>query len=155
MGARGPAPTPTKILERRGSWRASLRQGEPRPDPVEPKKPRWLPKTAGRIWDQVVRQLMALGVLAEVDWSVVAQFCEARAEVNRWRRKLDREGWVLRTPKGYRYLNPHVSLLNKAREQLRSAEQRLGLSPADRSRIRIAPQEDAEEDPSDWWKSTN
>lgn len=157
MGARGPAPTPTAILERRGSWRAATREGEPRPPVAEPAKPRWLPREAAKFWDLVVPQLLALGVLAEIDWSVLAQFCEARAEVNRWRRVLDKEGWVLTTrTKGggmYKYLNPHVSLINKAREQLRSAEARLGLSPADRTRIRLEPQDDDEGQKAAWWEN--
>jgi hypothetical protein len=42
MGKRGPPPTPTPILQLRGSWRGKLNRDEPQPEPVAPEKPSWL-----------------------------------------------------------------------------------------------------------------
>lgn len=151
MGSRGPAPTPTNILERRGSWRAAVREGEPRPPASAPAKPRWLPKEAAKIWDQVVPQLMAMGVLTEVDWSVLARFCELRAEELRWRRELAKEGHFIKGPNG-RYVNPKKWFLDNARREVRKEEARLGMSPSDRTRIRLAPQEDDQGQKGDWWE---
>ncbi len=65
MGARGPAPTPTKILEARGSWRAKARAGE-LTFPVErPECPAWLSTEARAEWDRVVERLEGAGVLAQ------------------------------------------------------------------------------------------
>ena len=56
MGSRGPAPTPTRKLDLRGSWRAGTRPGEPKPEPVAPVKPAALSPAAGAVWDERVRQ---------------------------------------------------------------------------------------------------
>ena len=63
----GPAPTPTSILEARGSWRAKGREGEMRPPVKRPGRPATLSKVAATEWNRVIGTLEHQGVVAEVD----------------------------------------------------------------------------------------
>src|SRR5687768_839200 len=82
MGARGPAPTPAKILELRGSNRAGRRGEEPKPDPRPPAPPKWMPAQAREVFRDVVLQLQFMGILGRCDVHVLARYAAALV---RWR----------------------------------------------------------------------
>jgi phage terminase small subunit len=50
MGKRGPQPTPTKILQLRGSWRAKKRPANVSQTPLKSHAPAWLDAEAKKIW---------------------------------------------------------------------------------------------------------
>ena len=79
MGARGPTPTPSRRLQLRGSWRAGTRPGEPKPEPQAPPRPAALNARAALVWDEVVPQLEAAGMLAQFDGRTFARYCELSA----------------------------------------------------------------------------
>src|SRR5262245_50932234 len=81
MAGRGPAPTPTSVLEARGSWRAKTRAGEPRLPTERPSGPAWLSKEAQAEWRRVTRELLRMGVLAKADRAMLAEYCEAWSEL--------------------------------------------------------------------------
>ena len=83
MGKRGPPPTPTPILQLRGSWRAGQRRDEPQPAQGPPEKPAWLDDYASQAWDQLVPILERMRVLTEADGKALALLCTTWA---RWRR---------------------------------------------------------------------
>ena len=74
MGTRGPSPTPTRVLELRGSWRANARPGEPKPDAARPKPPKWLGAEARQAFLYLSRQLDAMGVLTRLDQNALARY---------------------------------------------------------------------------------
>ena len=76
MGNRGPTPTPSRQLSLRGSWRAGTRPGEPKPEPAAPLKPVGLSPAAGVVWDELVPQLDAAGMVTPVDGRAFARYCE-------------------------------------------------------------------------------
>lgn len=80
MGLRGPAPTPTPILEARGSWRAKEREGEVEYERGIPTCPAFLGKEAKAEWKRQSKLLDAQGVIQQVDRAALAIYCESWGE---------------------------------------------------------------------------
>ena len=76
MGARGPNPTPTRKLALRGSWRAATRPGEPEPEPSAPPRPPGMSPAGAAVWDEIVPQLDAAGMVSLVDGKAFGRYCE-------------------------------------------------------------------------------
>ena len=83
---RGPAPTPTKILELRGSKRARRNPNEPKPDKGRPRCPLWLKGNAKAEWKKLVEMTDRMGILTKVDGNALARYCRLW---QRWRRSED------------------------------------------------------------------
>jgi len=75
----GGRPTPTAILERRGSWRAKTRPKEPQPELGIPPCPKILKGYAKRTWTEMCRELDAIGILTTVDGKALARYCRGWA----------------------------------------------------------------------------
>lgn len=76
MGTRGPAPTPTKILDARGSpWKNRERRGkkEPKPRAGSPKRPAWLPSRCWSDWSRLIHDI-APGLVTTVDRNALARY---------------------------------------------------------------------------------
>ena len=71
----GPSKTPSAILERRGSWRAKIRPLEPQPELGIPPCPTFLKGPAKRVWNELTRDLLAMGILTELDGTALARYC--------------------------------------------------------------------------------
>lgn len=83
MPTRGPKPTPTKILELRGSWLAKTRTHEPKPPATIPKMPQELDQQGRKIWRGLTRDLDAIGLLASLDQHALARYIQLW---QRWQR---------------------------------------------------------------------
>lgn len=145
MGRRGPPPTPTPILQLRGSWRGNLNRDEPQPDAGPPEKPPWLTAHASEAWDQLVPILQRMRVLTEADGHALALLC---ATWSRWRECeefvaehgevypiKDRDGKtkeLRRFPQAVAG-DTHGRALNRYLAEF-------GLSPASRTRIQTVPE---------------
>lgn len=144
MGRRGPAPTPTAILERRGSERAKRRRNEPQPEKGAPRCPAWLDRDAKTVWRQLIPQLDAIGVLTKIDGNALARYCRLFV---RWRQcdEFIREhGETYTIEDGDKQVKcsqqfPEVGILNRLCAQLLKIEQEFGLTPAARTRIQVTP----------------
>ena len=141
MSPRGPSPKPTKILEMAGSWRAKARKGEPHPEQGAPSCPAWLDDEAKAEWRRVTPELERTGVIAKIDRSVLAACCQRWADYVRLREELATEGATFTTPQGYVAKNPKATLMNEALDHWLKLSDRLGLSPAARTRVHGTPQE--------------
>ena len=154
MSRRGPAPTPTAILELRGSRRAEGRAGEPRPPVKAPTCPARLKGEAKKEWVRVVKQLKAMAVLAEIDRALLAAYCEAWAELDAIERKMASQpegGLLISTSNGNIIQSPLVGIRNRAVERLGRLAQQFGMSPAARTRLATG-EAPAEEDDFTKWK---
>jgi P27 family predicted phage terminase small subunit len=144
MGARGLPPTPTEILELRGSWRAKTRGPEPQPPKGAPEPPEWI---AGdndllAIWTAVLSELEKLTVLAQTDGLTIARYCRW---ISRWQKAwkvIEREGErVPLTDREGNVVNftrpPEAKTIEEAERHLKDFEDRFALSPSARSRIQL------------------
>ncbi|MCX5658410.1 MAG: phage terminase small subunit P27 family [Planctomycetota bacterium] len=144
MGRRGPAPTPTSILQMRGSTLVNQRRlaDEPTPPPGLPRCPAWLDVDTKAAWKQLAPTLGAMGCLTRIDANALARYCRLWA---RWRKAeafIDKHGEVysLKDDVGKtRCVQqwPQVAIANKLTQQLSRLEAEFGMTPSARSRIQI------------------
>jgi P27 family predicted phage terminase small subunit len=140
MGLRGPPPTPTPILQARGSRRAADRADEPKFSTDRPTCPSWLSKEAKAEWRRQVDQLEKAGVLASVDRALLASYCEAWAEFVHAAGVVGSEGYTFTTEKGYVVPHPMVAIKNAAAERMIRLAGQFGFSPAARARVQAPSQ---------------
>lgn len=76
---RGRHPTPTKILQLHGSRYADHRTPGPEPAKIAPPMPDWLDEDGKRLWDELLPELVRLGVVTCVDGVAFGVFCEVTA----------------------------------------------------------------------------
>lgn len=146
MGRRGPAPTPTRILQLRGSWRGHANPAEPRPPVEVPKAPAWIPAEARSAFDLLAAQLAEMGVLGAVDAGALARYCVLWL---RWRKAeeflaVHGDTYVVRgrpaadgkpgVPVGFKTYPQAQHALVLAHELLR-LEREFGLTPSARARL--------------------
>ena len=150
MGLRGPTPTPTEILKRRGSREVAKRDREPRPEKGAPRCPAWLDKEAKAVWRQLVPQLEAIGVLTKIDGNALARYCRLFVRWKQCDAFVRKYGETYTTgyhkdektgvskPTSFQQF-PEVGIINKLGPQLLKIEQEFGLTPAARARIQVTP----------------
>ena len=144
MGRRGPAPTPTPILQIRGSKRVTKRRNEIEVKGPEgtPDCPDWLDADARVAWNYLVPKLELMGVLTLIDSNALARYCRLWTRCRKAEAFIDkhRDVYPLKDEKGKaKYLAqfPQVSIAAKLAQQLTRLEQELGLTPAARTRIHV------------------
>jgi len=142
MGKRGPAKTPTSILNRRGSRRGADRKSEPQLPPKVPACPKHFNAEQRAVWRQVIAMVKKLDVVRETDVNALERYCVLWV---RWRRASDwiekkGETYVLKDKGGEpRYVMqwPQVAIVNKLSILLLRLEQEFGLTPASRASVKV------------------
>jgi len=146
MGKRGPKPTPTAILQLRGSTLVTQerRDKEVQGPSGSPDQPDWLDDGAVQAWNYLVPLLSQMGVLTRIDGHALARYCRLWS---RWRQAEDfltkhGEMYPLKDddgkPKCFQPW-PQVAIANKLAQQLTRLEQEFGMTPSARSRIQLHP----------------
>jgi len=141
MSKPGPRPTPTGVLQLRGSWRAAGRS-DAAVKPSRPACPRWLGAEARKKWKQLVPELAKLGILTTVDREALARYCDTWALWRRMREHVEKYGvsYPLRTDDGevkcFQQF-PEVGAMHKLALLLGRLEAEFGLTPSARTRIDI------------------
>ncbi len=158
MGTRGPAPTPSKILEARGSWRAGVNPREPRPERGAPVCPNHLGKEAKEVWRKIVKMLDTMGVLTKVDGGQIERYCVYFVRWRQCEEHIAKHGisyplksddptcFVGRLPDGEAVVGfveyPQVRESHRLDKALKQIEAGFGLTPS--ARTRIASGDDAQ-----------
>jgi len=140
MGKRGPAKTPTAILEQRGSWLVKDRT-EPVADGVV-ECPDWLSDHAKDVWDYVVPMLEKMGILGAVDSLPLARYCQLFARYIEAEQFLQEHGtvWAQKNAKGKvtgMVKFAQVSDAKHLANLLRQLEAQFGMNPASRPEINM------------------
>jgi len=137
---RGPKPTPTAVLNLRGSWRGKSRKGEPQPESAIPDPPAVVTGRALEEWNRMSPILHATGCLTLADVAIFTIYCQAYAD---WQDALEQiiatGGPIVRAPTGFAMPNPYLTIRNQAAKHLLSSAAELGLSPSARTRIKAEP----------------
>jgi P27 family predicted phage terminase small subunit len=146
VGKRGPAPKPTPLRLLHGDRADRINDAEPVPAAVDIKIPTWLPASARTIWRAYAPDLQRKGVLTAWDVEAFAIFCDAAARRRKAVKELRARGEVVEVPilnlqgdlVGHRLQkNPWTLVLNEADGQVQRYGARFGLTPSDRSQLRI------------------
>lgn len=143
---RGRKPKPTTIKRLTGNpGKRPLNDAEPRPPVPEstPYVPRWLNDDGKKAWRDVVKILVDVGLYTEVDRFALAMFCQAFGRWIHAEQKVEELGEMLISKKsGQPYTNPWAYRADKHWEQARKMLSEFGLTPAERSRIKVQVQEE-------------
>lgn len=138
MGSRGPKPTPTAILDLRGSKRAADRP-DLRVHPELPDPPSWLVGPALDMWHELAPMLYHAKVLTRRDRNALARYCRLW---HRWRlaeEQVDQIGLMLvgKDAAGNAVVrrNPVAIEARNLAAMLDRLEAAFGLNPASRSAI--------------------
>jgi len=137
MGKRGPKPKPTglRVLEGNPS-RRPINHEEPRPI-GEPVCPEHLSDDGKAIWRQIMDSLPP-GMIAAADTPLLAAFCEAWSTHKAATEELNRDRDLLGknlAPAGKP--SPYIKIASEAARTMATLATRLGLSPADRSGLKV------------------
>ena len=138
-------PTALKVVEGNRGKR-KLPQNEPKPRPLTPDKPDFgKNRAASAHWDQIAPILDYMGCLTEADGNSLRLLCLELATVDlceRQLQKLDDSQYVYTTSNGS---EAPTAWLKQRREAAKAAESlmaRLGMTPADRSKIEVNKRDD-------------
>lgn len=149
MGRRGPRPTPTTELERRGSWRAKTRDGEPRPETSVPDPPAWVKGAAREHWATIAEELAKLDLMADVHSPALGLLVDSLARYIELREIVGKYGYTVTTDKGNEIQRPEVGAMHKAWEHVFKALREFGMTPAAMTSIRVGGPDQQENDGKD------
>jgi len=143
-GGRPAKPTALKILEGRAKARPS---GEPRPSLGIPECPEWLMDDAKEEWGRVAPELFRLGLLARIDRTALAGYCQSYAKWKAAEEEISRKGMVFPVlgddgmPKYYQQ-TPEVGIANQCLKQIRAFCSLFGLDPSSRAKMDLPSNKD-------------
>ena len=139
MKTPGPPPTPTNLKLLRGNpGKRKLNSNEPDPEPAIPPCPSHLDKVAKKEWRRISKELLALGIISRLDRAALGGYCDAYGRWAEAAQQIQKYGLVFKSPSGYPMPSPYLAILHTALDQMRAFLSEFGLSPASRSRVKVA-----------------
>ena len=102
-----------------------------------PEKPADMTQSAGLMWDRVVPQLEAAGILAEVDYSILRRYCETWALYFEAQKDIEMNGEWQTTKNGYLQMTPAAIARSRHASDLTKLEGKLFLNPYSRKSLKI------------------
>jgi len=143
MGNRGPKPTPTIELKKRGSWLINNRADEPEPESSIPACPIWLKGEARIEWKRITKELSKLGMISELDKAVLVDYCRSWEEYCEACKMIDTGEYKdkFTETSGGKALHPALKLRDNAMTRIHKAASHFGLSPACRVGLKAQPKQ--------------
>ena len=94
------------------------------------------------LYEGLAPKLAALRILTTIDGDLLADYCVWRGVQAEALRIVAAEGLTFKTARGYVQQRPEVSIASTAQKHINTLGAKLGLSPADRTRLDVvaAPQ---------------
>lgn len=151
MGKRGPAPTPAKLKLLRGNpGRRPVAVG---PEPAEglPVVRDGMSDEARVVWDRMIADFGATGVLTGVDADVLRVYCEAVVRYERAAQLLEQSGPLVKGARsGELVKNPLHQVVRDNADLVRMFARELGFTPSARSALSDVKSK-TDEDPLSAW----
>lgn len=130
---------PTKIKALKGTLRKHrASKNEPIPENKIPDPPKHLCPRAKAEWERISVELFKLGLLTNIDGSMLALYCAAYAIWEDATEKLQKTGLVIKSPNGYPIQSPYLTISARAIDQINGLLCQFGMSPSSRSRVAVA-----------------
>lgn len=154
MGKRGPQPAPTDLKLIRGDRKSRVNNDAPIPDLEDVSPPAWLYPAALALWNEYAPRLEAKGCLTSWDLQTFAGWCDAVARREEAAQHLVDEGVTVesdvldrngkKTGNVRRVQNIWWQIWKDANEIAARIGTRFGLSPSERSQLKIGAGEPAD-----------
>lgn len=138
---------PTALKELAGNpGKRRLNKNEPKPRQKKPSCPKHLTGEARREWNRMSKQLFDLGLLTEVDRAALAGYCQLWARWVEAEEEMRRPTFrmVTTTDNGYPVVSPWMGIASQAMKQMLRFLTEFGMTPAARSRVTVATEEEAD-----------
>ena len=137
--ARGRPPLPAKVRELHGERRPSRTRVEPQPRESHPEAPACLSEEAREVWDRLVVELEAMGLLYRADTDLLAGLASSVAAFAEAERKLAADGRVYVDSNGQQRRSPWVLIRREALDGMMRLGSAFGLSPQARAHVALSP----------------
>ena len=141
----GRRPRPTKLKKLRGFSHDKRDYNSVEPEPLEgePDKPQQIQADpiASKEWDAVCEQLDGMGLLAKSDKTIITLYCVAWSCWLSACERCKKEGEYIQSKANGWLIAPWSTLRTTSAKQIEGYLARLGLTPADRARMRVIKQE--------------
>jgi len=132
---------PGKIHQLHGTYRPDRQGKELSVESILPDPPENLEEVALIEWNRIAPQLHKLGVLTELDTTLLHMYCVVFSRWIRAEQKIaeikNKEGEISETPNGYHQQSVWLQISNQCIKQTQSLCAEFGLSPATRARLRF------------------
>lgn len=136
VGRRGPAPEPTKLKVIKGTRTSRVNKAAPEPRQNLPVCPKDMDTVAQGVWERVLREYGATGVITGSDHDVFRGYCEAASRYEHAARLLAESGPLVRGARsGELVKNPLHQIVRDNADLVRLLARELGLSPSARSSL--------------------
>lgn len=134
------APAQSKVIQ--GNFRADRHTHGPKVATGLPPCPKWLGRAARKHWLELGPELVAAGLIGDVDGDVFALHCDSLARYAEVTLKLKNvDDFLAATPQGFLVQDVLFQVRNKLHEQLVKTAREFGLTPAARSSIKAPSQQ--------------
>ncbi len=150
MGRRGPPARPTALRVLEGSdgrnlGHRPLPKGEPLPPPGMPTCPPGMSLEVQKEFRVQLEKLRRVaGLVTTIDGPALGNLCLLIVQLRKAQAVLDKNGFTVVAPSGYRQQRPEVAIVRASLYLLRQYLSEFGMTPAARARISLA--EEGEED---------
>ncbi len=143
MGKRGPAPQPVKLKLLKGERRPSrVNRSAPEPRPNGPTLPADMDASAQAVWQRVMREFGATGIITAADADALRCYCEAVARYEQSARLLMDSGPLVRGARGGELVkNPLHQIVRDNADLVRVYARELGLTPSARGSLQARTEE--------------
>ncbi|QRF55750.1 phage terminase small subunit P27 family [Variovorax paradoxus] len=141
MAGRTPKPTHLKVVSGNPGKRA-INKREPKPKREIPSCPAYLSDVGKVAWGRLGVLLDRMGVLTEADGPALERLCDCYAELLELRDSLSSQGRTYETDGGLIKANPAAAMFADADRRFKSYLVEFGLTPAARSKVQAAPDDD-------------
>ena len=144
MGARGPAPKPSDLKKKQGTYQKSKSlSDEFSPEKIInlPKAPVFLNKFGKQEYYKVGEVLLKNGLLADIDMNTFISYCMQMGVYYDSQMILKKEGRVIKSKSGYMQPHPYVAIGNAAHALALKIGASFGITPSARTRV-SAPKQD-------------
>jgi P27 family predicted phage terminase small subunit len=136
MGARGPAPKPTKLRLLHGDRPHLINADEPRPTDGPPECPPEVSDEVRAVWDYTLSHLIVMGIATGADRDALLCFCEAVVCHRKASALLAKSPILIQGHRGVLVRNPAVAMQRDAASVIRAFAHEFGFTPSARSEIR-------------------
>jgi len=116
--------------------RDRINDAEPQPEVKIPEPPAIIQGVAFEEWNRITKELVDLGLVSEVNRSLLAGYCKAYERWIEAEQHYETEPKIYKTESGYPIVNPWRSIADKALEQMHKLGRGFGLDPESMSRIK-------------------
>jgi P27 family predicted phage terminase small subunit len=136
---RGRKPLPSALKLVKGERPDRVNDDEPQPEDGIPECPSEVHKVRA-VWDYTVKQLTRMRVLTMADRDMLLAYCQAVVTHDLAVRAVARDGMVVQTSSGGLTTHPAIRIQRDAAAAMKSFGTEFGLTPASRTRIKVADQ---------------